>query len=465
MSDPLSLVPLAAAARGGRVDTHATRDLVAAGVTLLQRCAPLVRALDGHRAAILLPTSPAFLVALAASDGRGTVLINPLSAPAEVAQQIADANVGAVFTIDALQHRLPGRFPRVMLDDAPGRARVLIAGEDRAVDLGSHLGLALEGELDAPGRDEEAVVVFTSAMAGMPLGAILTHRNLLANARAIAEGAALNGETVSLAVLPFAYPLGFTASLMAPLIAGGRVVTTPRFSALRSLDLLRTEGVTLLVGVPAVFAGLLAALDRDGGRLEAHALRVCITGGAPLDDTLQARWHSATGVELRQSYGLTEAAPVCLFNAVAAENRRGTLGAALPGVEVAIRDEEICVRGDNVFRGYIAGGDAGLALRDGWLHTGDRGVIDADGYVTFTGVAKPMFTRNGFNVYPREIERVVGAMPGVRSVVARAIPEPTRGNDIALEIAASVTPDEVRRWCEAKLSEYKRPSRIEFREE
>ena len=184
MSDPLALVPLAAAARGGRVDAHGAAELVAAGITLLQRCAPLVKALDGRRAAILLPTSPAFLTALAASDGRGAVLINPLAAPAEVAYQLADANVGAVFTIAALEDKLPPGFARVLLDEAPARARALIAGQDRTVDLGAHFGLDLEGAGDAPGRDEEAAIVYTSAMAGTPLGAILTHRNLLANARA-----------------------------------------------------------------------------------------------------------------------------------------------------------------------------------------------------------------------------------------------------------------------------------------
>ena len=167
-------------------------------------------------------------------------------------------------------------------------------------------------------------------------------------------------------------------------------------------------------------------------------------------------------MELRQGYGLTEAAPVCLFNRLSVPDRPGTLGVHFPGVEVAIRGGEICVRGENVFAGYLSGGDAGLRVEDGWLHTGDRGTIDADGYVTFTGLAKAMFTRNGFNIYPRELERVVGAMPGVRRVTVRAIPEPTRENDIALEIQGTVTADEVAQWCSSRLSAYKQPSRIDI---
>ena len=148
MSEPLALVPLAMAARDGRVDEHAARELVAAGITLLQRCPPLVRALSGKRAGILLPTSPAFVTALAASDGRGTVLINPLAAPAEVAYQIADAGIGAVFTIGELVKKLPAGTPHVLLDDAPARARLAIAGETRDVDLGRDLRERAGGRAD-----------------------------------------------------------------------------------------------------------------------------------------------------------------------------------------------------------------------------------------------------------------------------------------------------------------------------
>jgi len=463
VSDPLALVPLAAAARGGRIDAHGARELVGAGVTLLQRCAPLVRALSGKRAAILLPTSPAFLTALAASEGRGTVLVNPLAAPPEVEHQLRDANVGAAFTIAALQDKLPRAFPRVLLDDAPARARSIINDAARDIDLGSHSGIALEGEMDAPGRDEEAVIVYTSAMAGTPLGAILTHRNLLANAHAVVDGLAFDDRSVVLAALPWAHLFGFTVTLVAPMLSGGRVITLPRFSPLRMLDMVRTEGVTTLLGVPSVFAGLLSVLERSGGPLGAGSLAHCFCGGAPLAVELQERWERATGLPLRQGYGLTEAGPACLFNPPSRPNRPGTLGVCLPRMEVAITDGEVCVRGENVFAGYVRGGAHGLQVVDGWLHTGDNGTMDGNGYVTFTGVRKAMFTRHGFNIYPKELERAIGAMKGVRRVTVRAIPEPSRENDIALEITGAVSEDDVKRWCEERLSAYKQPGRIEIR--
>ena len=211
MSDPLALFPLALAAGGGRIGAAGddtlldAQQLVAAGLTLLQRSAPLVRALSGRRSAILLPTVPAYLTALAASEGRGAVLVNPLAAPREIAFQCADANVGAVFTTSALAPRVPAGLPVILLDDAPRTARVVTPDRTQDIDLGSHFGLSIAGESDVRGRDEEAVIVYTSAMAGTPLGAVLTHANLLANARATVNAAANDANDEVLALLPFAH--------------------------------------------------------------------------------------------------------------------------------------------------------------------------------------------------------------------------------------------------------------------
>jgi long-chain acyl-CoA synthetase len=123
---------------------------------------------------------------------------------------------------------------------------------------------------------------------------------------------------------------------------------------------------------------------------------------------------------------------------------------------------EICVRGANVSPGYLHDGDAGLSRRDGWLCTGDAGRRNPDGTVTFLGVLKPMFTRNGFNIYPREVERVVCELPGVQRAEVAPIPEPTRENDILLRVTGNVRTQDVERWCEQRLSAYKQPSVIEL---
>jgi long-chain acyl-CoA synthetase len=493
VSNPLALLPLALAAGGGRLGTAGSdpssdfeaQQLVAAGLTLLQRSAPLVRALSGRRSAILLPPTPTFFTALAASDGRGAVLVNPLAAPAEIAYQVRHANVGAVFTTSALAPRLPAGLPFVLLDDAPRIARVVTPERTQEVDLGSHHGLSLEGELDVAGRDEEAAIVYTSAMRGTPLGAVLTHANLIANARSTMEAAANTADDHVLALLPFAHLFGLTVTASAPLLAGARVSTMERFDAVRAAELLATGGVTEVVGVPAVFQALLAAIQRRELDFRDSALRLCICGGAPLSTDLQDRWADVTGVELRQGYGLTEAAPVSLFNRVDRPNVRGTLGVPFPGVEIAILPPtdyalgdaaapaaamqpladgeagEICVRGPSVSPGYLHGA-AGLPRRGDWLCTGDVGRRNTDGTVSFLGLLKPMFTRNGFNIYPREMESVVGALPGVTEVEVQPIPEPARENGILLRVRGQVTADELKAWCEERLSAYKQPSVIEI---
>jgi long-chain acyl-CoA synthetase len=480
VSDPLGLFPIAIAAGGGHVDGAEAQQLVAAGLTLLQRSAPVVRALHRRRSGILLPTSPAFFTALAASEGRGAVLINPLAAPSEIAYQIDDANVGVVFTTSDLAPKLPPNVGRVLLDDSPKVARTIVDGISRDVDLGSHVGLTLEGDSDAHESPDEVAIVYTSALSGFALGASLRHENVLSNAKATIEAAGLANDSHSLAVLPFAHLFGLVVAGAAPLLAGGRVSTMPRFNPARVVDQLETDAITDLIGVPSVFGAVLALLERRDQPLATDRLRLCICGGAPLSTELQDRWFDLTGVELRQGYGLTEAGPVCLFNRVDLPNRRGALGVPIRGVRVSIRSEsgqdeitdgsegEIFVAGPNVFAGYVNSamhppvpGDpwsAGLARAGEWLRTGDRGVRRADGTFSFSGVSKPMFTRNGFNIYPREIERVVRHLPGVRDVTVSAIPDALRENEIRVDVEGDATIADVKSWCDARLSVYKRPS-------
>jgi long-chain acyl-CoA synthetase len=484
MADPFSFLPLSIAAHGGRIDGFEAQQLVAAGLTLLKRSAPLVRALSAKRSAILLPTSPMFLVALAASEGRGAVLINPLASPFEIAHQLADARVGAVFTNAALARSLPASIPQVLLDDAPARAAVLIDGTAREVDLGAHLGMPIEGNADAAGSDDECVIVYTSAMAGRPLGAMLAHRNLLANARSTIVVANISSADRVLAVLPYSHLFGLTATCSAPLLAGADVVTMSRFNPVRATEVITAEGITQLFGVPSVFRALLSVIERFENPI--RTLQICVCGGAPLAVSLQDRWFEATGVELRQGYGLTEAGPVCLSNRFDRPNVRGSLGVPLPGVDVELFEPiayddagkalirethsspllegEIAVRGGNVFRGYVSNGSAGLPVCDGWLRTGDRGRRNPDGTISFVGLVKPMFTRNGFNIYPHELERAIEEMPGIAHARVTEVATSTdREPEIALDVEGDVSEEDVKRWSAERLSVYKQPTTILIR--
>ena len=477
MSDPLSLLSFAVAAGGGTLDGVEAQQWVTAGHTLLTRSAPLVRALAGGRSAILLPPGGPFLTAIAASDGRGAVLVNPLASRPELVRQLRDAGVTVALTNTALSASLPDGFARVLLDEAPRRARVMIGDRDQSVDLGSHFGLDVEGSIDAPGSDEEAVIVYTSAMAGTPLGAILTHRNILANARASAEAMGDEPRDHCLAALPFAHLFGLVVCTCSPLLLGARVTTMDRFHAGRALDIIEQQSVTRFMGVPSMYTAMLTALAKRGGQqFHTHHLRLCFVGGAPVSEQLQDAWFAATGVELRQGYGLTEAAPAALLSRFDAHNERGTMGVALRGTQVTIRDPqsgaelpdgsvgEICVRGPHVFRGYVSAGENGLQRRDGWLQTGDLGARQLSGSVQFRGLIKPMFTRNGFNIYPREIEAALLRLPGVQRARAWGIPEITKENDVAVRVEGNVSEADVRKWAQQELAAYKVPTHIEIGE-
>ncbi len=188
------------------------------------------------------------------------------------------------------------------------------------------------------------------------------------------------------------------------------------------------------------------------------------------------RWEEVFGLPLREGYGITEAAPVCLFNRVDRPNRPGTIGLPFPGVEVSIRDEagdpvpqgevgELCVAGANVFGGYI--GENGRSPRDFWgdfLRTGDLASREPDGAVRFRGFRKIMFTRSGFNIYPRELARVLEEDPRIARVEVRSVPDFTKANEVALVVHPSpgvtLTEDEIRQLCRERLAAYKQPGTI-----
>ncbi len=231
MTDPLSLVTLAIAAGGGTVDGIASTQLVGAGVTLLQRAAPVVRALSGRRAAILLPPSPALLIALSAATGRGALYINPIATIEPIATLLHQAEVGLVFTWARWVDRLPSDFPFVLLDDAPASARIVTSTLDRVVDLGAHFGLALEGDRDAEGLAEEwlASVDDDNATTRDDDGHSLhswSHYDVLVAARAHNAAHTVRSSDMHTAIAAHSTVAQLIAAFVAPLLAGGHVHTT-----------------------------------------------------------------------------------------------------------------------------------------------------------------------------------------------------------------------------------------------
>lgn len=414
------------------------------------------------RVGILLPNVGAFPAVFygVLRAGGAAVMLNPLYSPREIAEYVADAEVGLVVTIEALEHLVPAGV-RVLLVDAADCALEGPPGPPPA-----------PFAPPAPGAD--AVIIYTAATRGWARGARLTHRSLCANLNGTLEAMLLRPEDRVFALLPFVHAFGLTVTLTAPLACGAAVVPVERFHALRTLELLESSEASVVCGVPALYAALVGASERRG--VPIHRLRVAICGGAPLRPEIARRWEDSFGVPLREGYGLTECSPVCLFNRVDQANRPGTLGVPFPGVSVSIRDArgavlptgetgEICVAGANVFAGYLD--EEGRAPEDFWddsFRTGDLGCQSPDGSVRFRGVAKRMFTRSGFNVYPAEIERVLAEDERVAEVAVTALPDAARENEIQISVVptpgAALDEADVRALCRAALAAYKQPGTV-----
>jgi long-chain acyl-CoA synthetase len=463
---------------------HADRPAIAAGTLrwsyreldeLTDAVAATLQHFDvaGRRIGLLLPNHPLFPALLhgVLRAGGVALMMNPQYSPREAREVLADADADTVFTVEPLLGLLPGGTRALLVDALPARFRVL--------ENGAETGVPMERRAPPPHRaapDDEAVVVFTAATTGRARGARLSHRNLIENCRSTVEAMRLGPEDRVAAVLPFIHLFGQTVTLNAPLSVGGCVYPIDRFHPIRTLEMLEAERITVLSGVPGIFGGLAAAAERRGGAK--HALRVAISGGSPLTREVERRWEERLGMPIRQGYGLTEAGPVCLFNHVDRPNHPGTMGYPFPGVEISIRgpggDElpagevgEICVRGDNLFLGYL--GEDGRNPADfhgDWLRSGDLGSVEGGGVIRYRGLLKAMFTRNGFNVYPAEVSRVLEEDERIERVRVCALPDPVRENEIVLFVTvaegAALAADDVRELCRKRLAAFKQPTRVEF---
>jgi long-chain acyl-CoA synthetase len=403
----------------------------------------------GDRVALMAPNVPEFAAAYYGILRAGAVVV-PLDADLkrdEVRLALADA--GARLLIgwrDLLRatHAVPAwpAAPGSFFDDgAP------------AAETGAAVPRA---------ADDTAVILYTSGTGGRPKGAELTHTNLGHNARATAELFGFGPADSVLGALPLTHAFGQTCTLNAAVLAGARLVLVPRFEW--------HPGVTVLVGVPSMYAALLA----HGAPARAPGLRMCVCGGAPLAPDLLDACEDALGAPLLEGYGLTETSPVASFNRPDGARKRGSIGTPIDGVEMRLLDVgpdgvgEIAVRGPNVMKGYWNRPDETRAALsgDGWLRTGDLARVDEDGAFWIAGRAKDLIIRDGRNVFPREIEDVLNGHPGVLEAAVVGVPDPLLGEEVVACVVrapgSSATEEELREYARDRVAESKYPRRVWF---
>ena len=334
----------------------------------------------------------------------------------------------------------------------------------------------LEGVELSP--DDAAVIIYTSGTTGNPKGVVLTHRNVISNAVG-ARGVGSAGEIrerfgeVQLAILPLAHAYGLLASNVAYL-NGVVAVLHPRFDTTAVLAAIERYRINAFAGVPAMFVVLLYTPDAD--KYDTSSLRYCASGSAPLPVAILEGFERKFGCKILEGYGLSEASAALTGHGLDMPRKPGSVGKPLAGVEVLVVDEndqavslgevgEIIARGPNIMRGYYnMPEETEAALRNGWLHTGDMGRFDEDGYLYIVERKKDLIIRGGFNIYPRDIEEVLNRHPAVIESAVIGIPSERMGEEVKAFVVTrtDVDAETLKAYCRDALANYKTPSEIEF---
>ncbi len=421
------------------------------------------------RVAVLLPNCPEVLQAYAAILKLGAVVVPIvfLLGPGEVRQILAHAGARAVITTPELRDKVEGAPGPVILvgGAAPGALPwpELTAREPD--------GFALVDR--AP--DDIAVILYTAGTTGQPKGVALSHRNLLANARSAASLFELDRTQWALSVLPLSHSYGLTM-MNAGNILGTRAVLLRWFTPELALEAIQRYRTQQMAGVPTMYVYLLN--DPEADRFDTSSMRLWGSGAAPLPVEIVEPFEKKFGGRLQEGYGLTEAAPVVSAHRFSGERRLGSVGQPIPGVEVRILDEadrelpagevgEVCVRGENVMLGYYRmPEETARVLRHGWLHTGDMGRLDADGFLYIVERKKDLIIRGGFNIYPREVEEVLYAHPAVAEAAVVGRPDALMGEEVLAFVVTrrgrEATADELVAFCQARLAKFKCPREVRF---
>jgi long-chain acyl-CoA synthetase len=328
------------------------------------------------------------------------------------------------------------------------------------------------------GRDDEAIIIYTSGTTGKPKGCLLTHGNLLANARQIVEWLQFTPADRLLSVMPLFHMNAVMVTTVAALYAGGSSVVSPRFSASRFWQLISDYEVTSFGSVATMLSMLVATYPAgvpEGLRIE--QLRFALCGSAPVPAEVLRRFEETFKCLVIEGYGLSESTVRATFNPPDARRRPGSCGQSI-GCEIKIFDEderevargelgEIVLRGENIFKGYNKNEAAtAAAFRGGWFHTGDIGYCDADGFYYISDRKSDMIIRGGENIYPREIDELLYRHPAVAAAAAIGVPDELYGEEVAafvvLQENREASAAELIAYCRAHLADFKCPKTISF---
>ncbi|MFW0788407.1 class I adenylate-forming enzyme family protein [Gordonia sp. CPCC 205333] len=383
--------------------------------------------------------------------------------------------VNPAFTADEAEYQLADAQVRVVVGDTAGTPdpdRIILQTNDI-----SQLPSAKWRAPRAPHPDEDALLIYTSGSTGRPKGVRLTHSNLHFMAASMVTHCRLTAQDHALLILPLFHVNAICVSFLAPMLAGAQLSVTGKFSVSRFFDDVSRLRPTYFSAVPTIYALLSSQHDAPPAPLE--SIRFAICGAAPISRELLDRAESFFGFPIVEGYGLTEGTCASACNPVAGVRKLGTVGPALPGQVIRIVDAEgrdvpvgqtgeVIIGGPNVMRGYLNRPKATAdTVIDGWLHTGDIGLLDDDGYLSIVDRIKDMIIRGGENVYPKEIENALATHPAILECAVVGVPDDLHGEvPVAYAVAYpnhEVTVAELIAHLDARLARIKRPVAIHLR--
>ncbi|NMK49207.1 AMP-binding protein [Achromobacter sp. Bel] len=466
----------------------------------------------GARVALMMPNVPAYLVGMLGTLRAGLVVVNvnPLYTADELERQLQDSGASVILILENFAHTLQavknrGQLKHIVVTgpgDLLGGLKAPIVNFaarhikkivpawriDGARMLPKVLGEGAGLPFTPPTltMDDVAVLQYTGGTTGVPKGAMLSHRNLTANVlqtEAVAQPVVhdlANSQLTIISALPLYHVFAMTVCGLYGLHAGMRnvLIINPRDQP-SLINAWRKVPVNLFPGVNTLFNAL--AHNPDFAKLDFSALRLTLGGGMAVQQPVAERWLKITGRPLIEGYGLSETSPVATVNPTNATAYSGSIGLPLPSTDVAILDDaghevplgergEVGIRGPQVMLGYWQKPEETRQsmTADGFFRTGDIGIMDEQGYTRIVDRKKDMIAVSGFKVYPNEVEAVVAQLPGVLECAAIGVPDEHSGEAVKVFVVKSdpsLTEAQVQDWCREKLTGYKRPRFVEFRDE
>jgi long-chain acyl-CoA synthetase len=428
----------------------------------------------GDVVSLLMPNSAEYIIAYFACWRLGAIAgpINSLLKAQEISFVISDSETRILLvhphflpTIDSIRGELPALRVVIFDDEAaapedfihPGPATSSLAGTD---------------------LDSEAIIIYTSGTTGKPKGCLLTHGNLIANARQISQWLKFTEDDRLLTIMPLFHMNAVSVTTLAALYAGGSTVVSPKFSASRFWQIISDYQITSFGSVATMLSMLLHTYPDGVPRgLQTDQLRFAMCGSAPVPSEVIKRFEETFNCLVIEGYGLSESTCRSTFNPPDERRRPGSCGKPI-GNEMKVVDEEdrevacgelgeIVLRGENILKGYYRNPEAtAMAFRNGWFHTGDIGYRDEEGFFYIVDRKCDMIIRGGENIYPREIDEILYQHAAVGAAVTIGVPDELYGEEVAavivLKEGSGATEEEVISFCRARLADYKCPKTIRF---